>query len=116
MFHSNVLSFSGDEDKNDFSSTFDQEMTGRAATMFDWSREKNPQEKERKIENCVTVVRRCLQHRQLVNISCFYLILHHHSGLRMENIHTGEYSDVLPVWRYTCNKVNLDSHEPTLHF
>ena len=63
------------EGKSIVSEKFDEEMLRRAAVMFDWSKEKNVEEKERKMKGCVENVKALVNHRHLVRIKSKYVLI-----------------------------------------
>ena len=46
---------------------FEEELKSRAGYVFDWSREKDPVVKERKIHKCVSNLKQLLSARRLVS-------------------------------------------------
>ena len=64
----NVLLMYRSEEKSNEPTGFDQDLYLKAETVFDWSRDKDPEVKKKKIQLCVDRIKKLLKFRGLVRL------------------------------------------------
>ena len=59
----------------EFSPDFDTKFEAHAGYMFDWTREKDPQMKQKKMKEAVSTLRDLLKHRYMVRLYRCYMYI-----------------------------------------